>query len=144
MPQGGAVLALAVSTRVQIGAGARFDLTAPTVAHDGSRVLLQFGYAGLTVGLVPSPRRWPGLRVRTLVGAGNASSKDPAIGTVLDSDNGVVVEPSIDYGVPLGSRVRAAGIVSWRYADGFSVLGGIRSRDLRGGSAGLTLSIGPF
>lgn len=144
MPQGGAVLALAVTPRLQLGGGARFDLTAPTIVHGGSRVLLQFGYAGLTVGVVPAPRRWPGLRVRALLGAGNASSKDPAIGTVLDSDNGVVVEPSVDYGIPLGARVRAAGSVSWRYADGFSVLGGVRSRDLRGGSVGLALSVGPF
>lgn len=143
MPTAEGTLWLRVATRYELGGAGRVGLGSRGVNRGGSRVRLHFGYAGLLLGVAPAPARWPGLRVTTLLGAGNASTTDPA-GTLLDSDIGVVVEPAARYALHLARRVDFVASASWRYARGFRVLGGVRSRDLRGPAAGASISVGPF
>jgi hypothetical protein len=144
VPIAGGQLLLRFASRLEIGAAARVGLTRPIVAGVEPRVRMRFGYAGLAVAVLPDPSRRPELRLGALVGGGNASATDPTVDQLYDSDNGLVVEPSASYGLRLAERVRAHGSASWRYTRGFQVLGGIRSRDLRGPAATLAVTIGPF
>jgi hypothetical protein len=144
VPLAGGQLLLRFASRFEVGGGGRIGLTRPIVAGVAPRVRLRFGYAGVTLGVLPAPARWPELRLDALIGSGNASATDPAVDQLYDSDNGLVIEPSASYGLRLADRVHAQGSASWRYARGFQVLGGIRSRDLRGLAATLGVTIGPF
>ena len=143
-PQAGGRLELHLSSRILVGGAARIGLTSPTFERVGSSVRLHFGYAGVAIGVLPEPVRWPGLRLGALLGGGNADAMDPALGTLLDSDNGIVVEPSAAYALRLHGRASMAASAAWRYAAGFSLLGGVRSRDLRGFSAAFGITLGPF
>jgi hypothetical protein len=97
------------------------------------------------VSFLPAPARFPGSRIAVLLGGGNADAEDVAVGGLLDSDNGVVVEPALSYRHPLRPEVAVTAALAWRHATGFTLLGGsIRSRDLRGPSLGVGVAIGPF
>jgi hypothetical protein len=142
--QAGGALSFRLGRRFEIGGAARVGLTTPTVLRGGSTARLHFGYAGARVTLLPAPERWSGLRVGVLLGGGNADVSDPGIGALVDSDNGAVIEPSTSYSRALTAKVAATAALSWRYAAGFRLIGGLRSRDLRGPSAGIAITVGPF
>jgi len=95
--QAGGSLSFRISSFIEIGGGGRIDLSHPALTGLGSPSRLHFGYAGLQVTLRPAPRGLPGLRLGALLGAGNLDVKDPAVGAVLDSDNGAVLEPSLSW-----------------------------------------------
>jgi hypothetical protein len=84
------------------------------------------------------------VRVGLLLAGANADLRDPAVGTLVDSENGAVVEPSASYSRAVLPGVTATGAVSWRFATRFGRIGDLRSRDLRGPGAGFALAIGPF
>ena len=144
VPQGGGSLSFRLGRRFEVGGTARVGLSAPTVTRGGPTVRLDFGYAGARVTVQPAPDEHPGFRLGLMTGVGNADVTDPSTGGLLDSDNGAVVEPSASYGRPLVRKVGAGAFVSWRYATRFRLIGGVRSRDLRGPSAGIAISVGPF
>jgi hypothetical protein len=141
----GAALSLRLTRRFEVEALVRAALSEPTVAPGSATARLHFGYAGARVTFVPAPTRYPGARFGLLFGGGNADVEDLALGGPLDSDNGAVLEPTVSYSRPLIPKIAASGTLAWRYARGFSLLGGgVRSRDLRGPSLGVGLAIGPF
>ena len=144
MTHGGGSLTFRISSLVEIGGGGRIDLSHPTLTGLGSPSRLHFGYAGLQVTLRPAPRVWPGLRLGALLGAGNLDVRDPAVGAVLDSDNGAVVEPSLSWSLPFLPGMAGGGSLSWRFAYGFKALGGLQSQDLNGPAFLVRLVLGPF
>ena len=144
VPQAGGTLSFRISPFLEVGGGARIDLSHPTFTSQGSTSRLRFGYGGLQVALRPAPQGWPDLRLGALIGAGNLDVQDPAVGTVLDSDNGAVLEPYASWSLPLTSKVAGGASFSWRFAYGFTARGGIASGDLSGPALLLRLVLGPF
>jgi hypothetical protein len=145
VPLASGSLSFRLTRRIEVEALARVALSKPTVAEGGSTVRLHFGYAGARVTFLPAPQRFSGVRLGLLLAGGNADAEDEAVGGLLDSDNGAVLEPALIYSRTLLPEVAAAGTLAWRYARGFSLLGGdLRSRDLRGPSLGVGFAIGPF
>lgn len=144
IPQGGGSITFRLSERFEVGGSARVALATPSVERGGSALRLHFGYAGLSVRARPAPIRWPGFRLGLLMGGGNADVTDAAMGSLLDSDNGFVVEPSASYTRALGSSVATTAAAAWRVPTRFALIGPVRSRDLRGPSLAIGLSIGPF
>ena len=142
--QAGGSLSFRISSFIEIGGGGRIDLSHPALTGLGSPSRLHFGYAGLQVTLRPAPRGLPGLRLGALLGAGNLDVKDPAVGAVLDSDNGAVLEPSLSWSLPLFYGLGGGGSISWRFAYGFKALGGLASQDLSGPAFLVRLLLGPF
>ncbi|MSR35222.1 MAG: hypothetical protein EXR95_01085 [Gemmatimonadetes bacterium] len=144
IPMAGGSLSFGLTPRIEIGGAARVGLSDATVVRAGSVVRLHFGYAGVRLSVLPAPARWPALRLGLLVGEGNADVKEPALGTLIDSDNGLVIEPSANWRRALLPRVVASADLSWRFASRFALTSAVRSRDVRGPALGLSLSIGPF
>ena len=144
VPQVGGALTFRLSRFIAVGGAGRVDVTHPELAGQGSTLRMRFGYGGLQVVLHPAPEGWPGLRLGALLAAGNVDVQDRAVGAVLDSDNGAVLEPSMSLSLPLISRVAGSASLSWRLAYGFATLGGLASRDLRGPAFLLGLMLGPF
>jgi hypothetical protein len=140
----GGSLSFQLTRRIQVGGEARIALADATVERTGSVVRLHFGYAGARVSVLPAPARWPALWLGLLVGEGNADVKERALGTLVDSDNGLVIEPSASWRRTLLPRLVASADLSWRFASRFALTGAVRSRDLSGPALGLTLSVGPF
>jgi hypothetical protein len=141
VPLAGGSLTFRLGRRFEIGGATRFGLSSATLAG-GSR--LHFGYAGARFTILPAPSRWSGARVGLLLAGGNADVRDPAVGAVVDSDNGAVLEPSASYSRTLAPRVAATAALSWRYATGFRLIGDVLSRDLRGPAAAFAIAVGPF
>ena len=92
----------------------------------------------------PIPSVAPGLRLGMLVGAGNADLEDPTAGTVIDADNGGVLEPMLSLSTTFLPRLTGALSFSWRLTFAFEALGGLESRKLRGPSLDVALVLGPF
>lgn len=141
---GGARILFRVARDLEVGGAARVDLTHPLVATDGVALQARFGYGGILVELRPAATRAPGLRVGAIVGAGNVHLRDRESGTVLDSDNGLVAEPHLSWWIGVAPRVKLGVTGGWRLARGFQALGGLVSRDLRGGLALAGIELGPF
>ena len=129
---------------LEVGGAGRIDLHHPTIENQGSSLRVRFGYGGLELDAHPRPMGRDMLRVGVLLGAGNLDVQDPAVGTVLDSDNGAVIEPSVSLNVPLVGKLAARAAGSWRVAVGFEALGGLGSRNLSGPALLLGLAVGPF
>ena len=144
VPGAGEAISLRVSPALELAGAARIALTHATVRRARSTVWLRFGYGGLRVVFRPAPQNGPDLRIGLLLGVGNADVHDPAVGTLLDSDNGLVLEPSVALQRTLGSRVATSAAFSWRVAAGFAALGGVHSRDVRGPTVALGLVVGLF
>ena len=144
IPQAGGTLAIRLSTGLELGGSGRIGLRHATLADGGSELRLQFGYGGLKVMVRPIPAVAPGLRLGMLVGAGNADLEDPTAGTVIDSDNGGVLEPMLSLSTTFLPRLTGALSFSWRLAFAFEALGGLESRKLRGPSLNVALVLGPF
>lgn len=141
---GGARILFRVASAVDVGGAARVDLTHPMVATDGVALQARFGYGGVLVELRPAPARAPGLRIGTLVGAGNLHLRDPEAKTLLDSDNGLVAEPQASWWIGVAPRLKLGVTAGWRLTRGFQALGGVVSADLRGGLLLAGVELGPF
>ena len=100
VPQVGGALTFRLSRFIAVGGAGRVDVTHPELAGQGSTLRMRFGYGGLQVVLHPAPEGWPGLRLGALLAAGNVDVQDRAVGAVLDSDNGAVLEPSMSLSPP--------------------------------------------
>ena len=142
--QAGAELLFRLDRFVEIGGAGRVDLTHPTVASEGMKLEPRFGYGGLQIALHPAPLLAPDLRIATLIGAGNLDVHDPAVDADLDSDNGLVIEPGLSWGLRVAPKLWIGASASWRFAAGFEALGGIRSEDLTGPALLAGFSLGPF
>lgn len=134
-----------VARAVEVGGAARVDLTHPLVATDGAaRLQARFGYGGVLLELRPAPESAPGLRLGTVLGAGNVQLRDPDSETVLDADNGLVAEPQVSWWIGVVPRVKLGVSAGWRLTRGFQALGGLASPDLRGGLLLAGIELGPF
>ncbi len=139
LPGGG--LRLRLSPRVEVG-GVAWAL--PSNLHlPEAGVDLGFGYGGFLVRVQPVRER-PALGVTLLVGALNAVVHDAVVGTEIDADNALVVEPDVAMAWRLAGRVRVQASAGWRLAWGVNALPGVAPSELRGWTLGLSLHLGPF
>ena len=132
VPAAGATVSLRLASWIALGAGARVGLDHPTVVDAGSIVRLRFGYGGLRVALRPVSSGPTKVVLSLLAGAGNVDVQERSVGAVIDSDNGVVLEPAVTVARVVGSHVVATASLSWRITSGFEGVGGIDSSTLRG------------
>jgi hypothetical protein len=141
--QTGAALVLHVSPRIQVAGVARVGLDHPTVREQGD-VQVRFGYGGVRIAVQPAPERAPGFVLSFLGGAGNVDVREPTIGSIVDSENGGVVEPGVSFTHPIARRLGVLASASWRFAFEFDAVVGVDSAELGGPAIGIGLSFGPF
>lgn len=105
-------------------------------------VEMLLGYAGILVEW-RSDEAAPWF-VRGVVGAGNVDVRDAATGTQLDSDNVLVVAPSVGFALGLGGRWSAMPMAGYRIVTGAQDLRGVDGGDLRGFTLGVALRLSPL
>lgn len=142
VPQAGAAISLRLTPRILVGGVGRVDLEHLTIASQGD-VRVRFGYGGVRVEVQPWTR-WPGLGFSLLAGAGNVDALEPNTGSVVDSENGAIIEPGISFTRALVGRVGLFATASWRHAFEFEDVVSLDSRDLSGPRLGIGLTLGPF
>lgn len=142
----GLAMGLSVGPGLSIGGAARL-LPGPVAV---GRVVLQeveleVGYGGLLLQLRrPAWSDRGAWILRALVGAGNADVLEQSTSLRLDSDNFLVVEPSVGVELALLGPLWAGASISYRFVSGVEDLRGVGASDLRSPSLALRLRISPL
>lgn len=107
-------------------------------------LLLVTNYAGLLVGYRHKPHKLLHLEAQSLFGIGEAFYRDRDFDARFQkADVYLVVEPAVNGVLNVTSALRLAAGVSYRYANGISILG-MTSADLSGVCLNLALQAGTF
>jgi len=128
---GGGGWTLAEPIRIPGAAGA-FDLD------------LAMSYAGVQAEYVLTAAGAPGLALRLLVGAGSATLSLPVVGTETAADNFGVIEPEAVAVLPMWGFMKLRAQLGYRFAHGVEDLPQVAPEHLRGATASLAISLGPF
>ena len=105
---------------------------------------LAISYAGVQSEYRLAQARAAGIRLRLLVGAGNAKVSLPIVGTELAADNFGVVEPEVVGLLPLRDFAALRAQVGYRFVYGVEDLPQVDAQHLRGVTFTLSFSLGPF
>jgi len=132
VPQAGAAVALRLAPWVEVAGAGRIGLDHSVVEDQGSQLSVRFGYGGVRVIVEPLPLRARGLALHVLVGAGNVDIRGPNVDGVVDSENGVVLEPGVRFTSAALGALELGASLAWRSAFGFDVVGGIDDGMLTG------------
>ncbi len=119
-------------------------------AVDGTRPTLQVGYGGLLLGYAVNPDDVLHITVQSLIGGGAISysmldSKNDEIDRrySFGSDEYFIAEPEVGAELNVAGNLRVEATVGYRFVGGLDYRG-LKSSDLSGPSAGLTVKFGEF
>jgi hypothetical protein len=101
-------------------------------------------YAGVQAEYVLTAAGAPGLALRLLVGAGSATLSLPVVGTETAADNFGVIEPEAVAVLPMWGFMKLRAQLGYRFAHGVEDLPQVAPEHLRGATASLAISLGPF
>jgi hypothetical protein len=126
----------------------RINLGIPAPLED---LELHLGYGGLVLERSHRVRGGAGGNVgganfttRLLLGGGNAEVRDAATAARLRSDNFFVLEPALGFEASLTDWASLGLVAAYRIVIGVDGLLDIDEKNLRGGSIGLSVRLGPF
>lgn len=144
----GGRVGIILNHRLVIGAGFYRlvgDIDAPQAAQSLSdrKLDLDLDYVGLDLAYVFAPRRPIHVSVHTLIGGGSAQYRQGE-NTVLIDDGIVVFEPGVNVMLKITHFFQIGLGASYRWISDIERLDGLKSRDLTGASAHLTLKFGKF
>jgi hypothetical protein len=110
----------------------------------GSDLRLRIAYGGLLVERRLGHTGSVSWAARALLGAGNAKLSLPAVETEIGADNFGVVEPELRASIPLVGWLRFDLRVGYRSVFGVEDLAQVTSAQIRGITAGVAFTLGPF
>lgn len=142
MPLLGLGFALRLTPNVEIGGDGFFSLRSVRVSPDNSpdRSELALGYGGVFLRYGPGSESGNrGWNAGILAGTGTARIESALVDAELDADNFFVIEPSLEYRLPLTPRIGVAAGLSYRLTGGADPLPGVEASAIQGPSLSVAI-----
>lgn len=142
MPMLGLGFHLRLTPGLEIGGDGFLSLRSVRISPDNSpdRAELALGYGGASIRFgLGGPSANSGWYAGLLAGAGTARIRSALVDAELDADNFFVIEPSLEYRIPLESRLGITAGVSYRFTAGADPLPGLDSGAIQGPALSLAI-----